>query len=345
MTPIKNNPSIKTDIHSRKKKSFLKRAAIAAVVIFVLYCAVIWFLVSAALIPSFMKKLPVFDYVTRLCYGQQVQSEDIERHIENGRAAYNKWLSQAKISYVTKKTSDGYRLKAAEIEGAEGSHVWVLLLHGYTGWKEAMYPYTWFYSKRGYHALIPDLRAQGESEGDFIGMGYTDHKDCKIWLSYILEKDPHAQIIIHGQSMGAATALMMSGEKDLPENVRFIVSDSSYTDAYSMFAQKAWEWLHIPPFLVVDSARLMLMLRGGYDLKKADALKAVKKSSTPTLFIHGDQDAMISYHMSEQLHKAAACDNTLKIIKGAGHAQAQTKDPDGFNNAIKDYITEYISTD
>ena len=344
--PPKRNESVMSAVNPGKNKNImLKRAAMAVVAIFILYFIVIWFLVSAALIPSFMKKLPVFDYVTKLCYGQQVQSEDIDKHIENGRDAYNKWLSQAKISYITKKTPDGYRLKASVFEGDEDSHVWVLLLHGYTGWKEAMYPYMWFYAREGYHAIIPDLRAQGESEGDFIGMGYTDAKDCNIWLSYILKKDPDAEIIIHGQSMGAATALMMSGDKDLPENVRFIVSDAAYTDAYSMFGQKAWEWLHIPAFPVVDSARLMLMLRGGYDLKKASALEAVKKSSTPTLFIHGDQDAMISVHMSEQLHKAAACDNTLLIIEGAGHAQNQVKDPNGFNGAIREYINKYISSE
>lgn len=345
MTLTKNGLTRPADHHSKKKNTIWKRVLIVVAGLLIIYFVIIWFLVSAALIPSFMKKLPVFDYITRLCYGQQVQSEDIDKHIESGRAAYNNWLSQAKISYITKKTPDGYKLKASVFEGDEDSHVWVLLLHGYTGWKEAMYPYTWFYSLRGYHAVIPDLRAQGESEGDFIGMGYTDHKDCNIWLSYILDQDPDAEIIIHGQSMGAATALMMSGEKDLPENVRFIVSDASYTDAYSMFAQKAWEWLHIPAFPVVDSARLMLMLRGGYDLKKASPIEAVKKSSTPTLFIHGDEDAMISVHMSEKLHKAAACDNTLMIIEGAGHAQTQVKDPNGFNGAIREYIEKYITSE
>ena len=313
-----------------------------ACILFVLYVIFIYFLVSASLIPSFMKKLSIFQEITEKCYGQQVQSDDIKQHIENGADAYNQWLDQVKIRYISRKTHDGYKLKASVIEGDPGSHVWVLLLHGYTGWKEAMYPYAYLYSRGGYHAVVPDLRAQGESEGDFIGMGWTDHYDCQLWLDYILSQDPDAQIILHGQSMGAATALMMSGEKDLSDHVRFIVSDSSYTDAYSMFGQKAWEWFHLPPFPIVDSACLMLKLRGGYDLKKASALEAVKKSRTPTLFIHGDQDAMISVDMSRKLYEEASCEKELLIIEGAGHAQAQAKDPDGFGKAIRKFIYQYI---
>ncbi|MBQ9156368.1 MAG: alpha/beta hydrolase [Eubacterium sp.] len=289
-----------------------------------------------------MKKLQIFEDITERCYGEQVQSDDIREHLKNGQQPYQDWLESADIRTVSRKTADGYKLIASEIMAERDNHVWVLLLHGYTGWKEAMYPYAFWYAKRGYHALVPDLRAQGKSQGDYIGMGWTDHYDCTLWIDYILDQDPQAQIIIHGQSMGASTALMMSGEPDFPDQVKFIVSDCAYTDAYSMFGQKAQEWFHLPPFPVVDSACLMLRLRGGYDLKKADALAAVKKSHTPTLFIHGDQDAMISVEMSRKLYRAATCDKKLLIVEGAGHAQAQAKDPDGFYGAILEFVNTYL---
>lgn len=323
--------------HKKKFKIFL----IITGVLLLLYFILINFLVSAALIPSFMKKLQIFEDITKKCYGEQVQSDDIKEHIKNGAKAYADWLDHVEIRTITRETSDGYKLVASVLPGEEDSHIWVLLLHGYTGWKEAMYPYTYYYSKLGCHAVVPDLRAQGKSEGDYIGMGWTDHFDCQLWIDYILSEDPDADIIIHGQSMGAATALMMSGEKDVSDHIRFIVSDSSYTDAYSMFGEKAWEWFHLPAFPIVDSACLVLKLRGGYDLKKASALEAVKKSHIPTLFIHGDQDAMISVEMSKKLYRCASCEKKLLIIKGAGHAQAQAKDPNGFNGAIHDFIMTY----
>lgn len=223
------------------------------------------------------------------------------------------------------------------------NHKWVLILHGYTGWKEEMYPFAYWYHEQGYHALVPDLRCQGESEGDFIGMGWTDHFDCMLWIDYILSQDPHAQIVLHGQSMGAATALMMSGE-ELPSNIQAVVSDCSYTDAYHMFGEKIKEWFHLPAVPLVDSACLMLRLRGGYNLKDASALEAVKKSKTPTLFIHGDSDAMISVQMSKELYEAASCEKELLIVEGAGHGQAQEKDPEAYFGTIHDFLNKTLES-
>ncbi len=299
-------------------------------------------LVSAALVPSFMEKLEAFERITEESYAALAQSPKIE---ENRRAALTdaqKWFRDVKPGKPAVETGDGYRLIAAEFAAKEESHRWVVLLHGYTGWKEEMYPFAYWYATEGYHVLVPDLRCQGESEGDFIGMGWTDHFDCMLWIEYILSCDEEAQIVLHGQSMGAATALMMTGEQSLPGNVGAVISDCAYTDAYSMFGEKAGEWFHLPAFPIVDTARILLKLRGGYDLKDASALDAVKKSTTPTLFIHGDSDAMISVEMSKRLYEAAACDKELLIVEGAGHAQSQDIDPAAYYDTIRTFLQSHL---
>lgn len=321
----------------------MKLLAAALVTTVLVYGIFIYCLVSACLVPSFMEKLDAFEEITAKGYSQQVHTSDI---IENRKAAVtatNEWLSGAKGQTLTRQTADGYQLTATEFFPAGGSHKWVLLLHGYTGWKEEMYPFAYWYHEQGYHALVPDLRCQGESEGDFIGMGWTDHFDCMLWIDYILSQDPHAQIVLHGQSMGAATALMMSGE-ELPSNIQAVVSDCSYTDAYHMFGEKIKEWFHLPAVPLVDSACLMLRLRGGYNLKDASALEAVKKSKTPTLFIHGDSDAMISVQMSKELYEAASCEKELLIVEGAGHGQAQEKDPEAYFGTIHDFLNKTLES-
>ena len=235
-------------------------------------------------------------------------------------------------------SGDGYRLVASEFLTGEDSHVWVLVLHGYTGWKEEMYPFARWYYEEGYHVIVPDLRCQGESEGDFIGMGWTDHYDCMLWIDYILKQDQKAEIVLHGQSMGAATALMMTGEEELPDNVMAVVSDCAYTDAYSMFGEKIKEWFGLPAFPLVDSACLVLKLRGGYELKAASAVNAVAKSRVPILFIHGEDDAMINVQMSKDLYAAASGYKELLIVEDAGHAQAQDKQPELYYGTIRAFL-------
>ena len=239
------------------------------------------------------------------------------------------------------RTTDGYLLTAAEFPAGTGDK-WALLLHGYTGWKEEMYQFACWYHQQGYSVLVPDLRCQGESEGDFIGMGWTDHFDCELWIAHILEQSPEAKIVLHGQSMGAATALLMAGSPEASEHIKAVVSDSAYTSGYEMFGDKITEWFHLPAAPFVDSACVMLRLRGGYNLKDASPLRAVRASGIPTLFIHGDEDRMIDVNMSYELFEAAACEKELFIVEGAGHAQAQDKAPDVYYGRIGDFLDRYL---
>lgn len=314
---------------------------------------------NAALIPAFMRELDAFREITVKSYSEQVQTDEIKENANTAISETKAWYKDSSRIKYAKRSDDDYQFIATYFpypqtcsfdeqgaviipEGEVMSHNWVILLHGYTGWKEAMYEFAMFYSKQGYQVLCPDFRCSGESEGDFIGMGYLDAKDMRMWIDWILGQDPDANIVLHGQSMGASTALILSGMEDLPTNIRAIVSDAAYTDAYSMFGDKASSWFGLPPFPFVDSAALMLYLRGGYPLSEASPLKAVSHSSTPTLFIHGDQDAMISVSMCFELYEAASCEKQLLILEGSGHAQNQDRDPSLFYHTISSFLSTYV---
>ncbi len=313
--------------------------------LFVIYWVVCYFLVSLALVPSFMEKTKVFETVTNTSIEALVQTSDIQNNRAASLDETRTWLKTAKASSWSVTTKDGYHLIATaftpETKDPETkSSRWALLLHGYTGWKEELYPLAYHYIQQGYHVLVPDMRCSGESEGDFIGMGYTDRLDNMLWLSEILARDPDASIVIHGQSMGASCALMMAGE-DLPSQVAAIVSDCAYTDAYRMFAKQMKDWFSLPSFPILDSMNLMLQLRGGYDLKKASALTAAEKTSLPVLIIHGQEDDMIPVEMAYQLYDAVNGPKELLIVPGAGHAQAVDKDPKLYYETVFSFLREW----
>ncbi len=307
-----------------------------------MYFILVNFLVSAALVPSFMQKLEAFERITQESYAAQVQTSDIKVNRQIALNETRAWAAEAVHEKIAVETQDGYTLIAETFPAEEESHVWILVLHGYTGWKEEMYPFAYWYHEQGYQILVPDLRCQGESEGDFIGMGWTDHFDCVLWVNYILSRDADARIVIHGQSMGASTALMMAGDERTSNKITAVISDCAYTDAYSMFGDKITEWFYLPPFPIVDTACFVLRMRGGYNLKDASAIDAVVKSRIPTLFIHGSEDDMISVQMSQDLYDAAGGPKELLIVEGAGHAQAQDKDPEAYYGAIAAFLEEYL---
>ena len=351
----------------KKKGHALRNCIVVILVLSVMYWVAVNILVSAVLVPSFMEKLDAFDRIVEQSYSEQVQETSLQKNATAMYVIGKSWAGRAEPEEVAILSEDGYRLKgviftagrmgpapssetapAASAAGgaetavvpADPSHRWVVLLHGYTGSKEMMYPYAYRYVQQGYNALAMDFRCQGESEGDYIGLGSTDSRDLLLWIDLILERDPEAEIVLHGLSMGASTALILSGMEEAPSSIKAVISDCAYTDAYSMFKEKIGSWFHLPAFPVVDSANLMIRLRAGYDLKETSPLYAVQKSRIPTLFIHGREDRMIPVKMCLQLNNAAACPKDILIIGGAGHAQAGEKDPVLYFGAVDRFLKE-----
>ena len=327
-----------------------KILAAILLVLFILYWAAVNILVSAVLVPSFMEKLDAFQRISEQSYAEQVQETEMKQNLTAMTVVGKVWGRQQGIEHVEILSEDGYRLRgvlmqdsgyAAEAgQKSAGPHRWVVLLHGYTGSKEMMYGYAYWYWMNGYSVLAPDFRCQGESEGDYIGLGATDSKDLAGWIGLILQRDPQAEIVLHGLSMGASTALLYCGQENVPDNIKAVISDCAYTDAYSMFREKIGSWFHLPAFPIVDSAELMIRLRAGYDLKETSPLKAVSASSVPTLFIHGEEDRMIPVSMCRELYDAAACEKEIMIVEGAGHAQAADKDPARYFEEVEKFLRE-----
>ncbi len=299
-------------------------------------------LVNIALIPSTMEKLDAFSEITEESVEALVHTDDIQQNHEKSVKDTVEWLQEVQSREVEQRTEDGYRLVGRAFLQTEESHRWVLLLHGYTGWKEEMYPFACRYWQKGYQVVVPDMRCQGESEGDYIGMGYTDGQDNLLWLEYILQTDPKAEIVLHGQSMGAACGLIMAGREDLPDNVKAVVSDCAYTDAYTMFQKQMKAWFSLPSFPLLNVADVMLQIRGGYSLKDASALDGAAKSQIPLLIIHGTEDEMIPVEMAYELYEAANCPRELLIVEGAGHAQAPDKDPEKYYETIFHFLDAEI---
>lgn len=328
-----------------RKKHTLRNFILAVLVLAAVYWAGINILVSAVLVPSFMERLQAFDRIVEQSYAEQVQETGLQNNAVSMNVIGMSWAQQSSPEEVSILSKDGYRLRGVIFaEGSpdpSGAHNWVILLHGYTGSKEMMYGYAYWYRQRGYRVLAPDFRCQGESEGDYIGLGATDSEDLRGWIDLILQRDPDAQIVLHGLSMGASTALILSGKEDVPPNIRAVISDCAYTDAYAMFREKIGSWFHLPAFPVIDSAELMIRLRAGYDLKETSPLAAVGKSRIPTLFIHGTEDRMIPVKMCLLLYNAAACDKEIMIVDRAGHAQAVEKDPVRYFDTVAQFLAKY----
>lgn len=244
---------------------------------------------------------------------------------------------------VTITSADDLKLalKGTVFVQEEPSHKWVITTHGYTGQSEEMLRWARNFHERGYNILMPNLRGHGDSEGDYIGMGWHDRLDMLAWIDEIIQRDADAEIVLLGISMGAATVMNTSGE-DMPSNVKVVVEDSGFSSVRGVFGYQLKELFGLPEFPVLNAANTVTKWRAGYDIFKANPAEQVAKSVTPTLFIHGDQDSFVPFAMLDEVYKAANVEKEKLVVVGAGHTMSARVDPERYWDTVFGFVGKYI---
>lgn len=256
------------------------------------------------------------------------------------------WLNSCEIEKYSIISDRGCYLQGYLIRPEKESDVYVFGSHGYRsdGKGEWCHYAKHYVEDLGYNMFFVDHQAAGESEGRYFGFAAFESEDSMKWLSFMLDtfgKD--IKIILHGISMGSTTVMIMSGKKELPENVKFTVADCGFTSAMDEFTFKLKCW-HAPKFPIVPTIKALQKKRAGYDFQKdTDALSAVKNARVPMLFIHGDKDNFVPTYMAALLHDACSAEyKDILIVKGADHAMSYKEGKEEYEAKVQEFIDRFI---
>ena len=267
--------------------------------------------------------------------------EENEQQKES-RIQTENWLDEISNDvYITTSNNGKLKLHANEIINQKNTDIWSIVIHGYCSQGKDMTYYAKQYYNKGYNVLILDLRGHGKSEGDYIGMGWHDRLDIIDWTNYLINKNPNSKIILHGISMGAATVMMATGE-NLPNNIKIAIEDCGYSSIWEEFKMQLKVLFNLPEFPVLNAASAVCKIRAGYMLEEGSAVEQVRKSKTPTLFIHGDLDRFVPFEMLDEVYQAASCEKEKLVIKGAAHAEASGGNPKLYWQTVDEFIEKYI---
>lgn len=223
------------------------------------------------------------------------------------------WLTSQDLEEITIPARDGVPLHAYYLPAEQPSERLVIGLHGYTSCGLSNFcSHAYYFHRMGFDCLIPDHRAHGESDGDYIGFGILDRFDCRAWIDYIDKCfDSKKRILLHGTSMGATTALMAIGAADLPQTVKAVVADCAFTSPYDIFRHILKKDYHIPAHPVMDLNDKMCRRKAGYGFRDYSTLTAVQNTQCPVFFIHGSEDKFVPTWMTEQNYQACASPKEL----------------------------------
>ena len=241
---------------------------------------------------------------------------------------------------VSIPNSENRHINALLYKQDEESTKYAIIVHGYRASVKSVSYLAKRYFEAGYNVLVPYLRAHRGSDYDYCTMGWRERFDIIDWINYIDSNCQNAKIVLHGVSMGAATVMMTTGEI-LPSSVVCAIEDCGYTSVYDAYSYKIPKMMHVPAFPSIDIFRRAIKKRVGFDIKEASALEQVKKSRTPTLFIHGNDDTVVPVSMAHELYVNASCEKELMICKRADHEMSALLYPDKYWCKVWEFIKKH----
>ncbi len=273
------------------------------------------------------------------------QDADKERLLNTGEAREaGAWFSEAKQP-VSITSFDGLNLHGWLFDPDCVNplpHLYAICCHGYTGEPAEMAKWAHRFAKLGFTVLVPAQRAHELSEGRYVGMGWLERNDLLAWIHLIVESDPDARILLHGNSMGATTVMMAAGDPRLPRNVVSAIEDSGYASVRMQFIDSARSMFHLPKLLAamcVDAAGLVCKYRAGFDFSDASCVEQLKHATVPMLFIHGAADTFVSPRFLDMIYGAcSSLDREKLLVSDADHVMSSAVAPDVYWSKVEGFV-------
>lgn len=200
-----------------------------------------------------------------------------------------------------------------------------VLVHGWRDVHFSRSPAAMVYLDAGFSVLMPILRGHAPSGGKRIDLGCKKRGDILSWMEKLREEQgAPSYFVLDGLSMGAANVLNLSGDPDLPSDVKVILADCGYA---SLIEQGRWMIRGMKPVIRQMSFAFTLFFFFtfmGYTRSDATPIRQVAKAKVPLMIIHGLEDNFVPTKMGEALYEACTSkQKELLLVEGAKHAMSE----------------------
>jgi pimeloyl-ACP methyl ester carboxylesterase len=231
----------------------------------------------------------------------------------------------------------------------------VIYLHGNASARVEVLPQLSFLLASGVYGVCSvDFTGSGQSEGDYVSLGYHERFDLECVLQYLQRRYQNLEIVLWGRSMGASTALMHASQKTRdhiserqesddvgiqpdPDSsstiLKGLICDSPFASLPKLceeLVEKARSQGVVVPGVIVSVALSLIARsvnnRAHFDIKAIAPVDHVPTIDTPALFVVGAQDDFIPPHHSEDLcaaYKSGVSTNLLMV--NGGHNDARPR--------------------
>jgi pimeloyl-ACP methyl ester carboxylesterase len=214
----------------------------------------------------------------------------------------------------------GYKLFARLYQSDTSTDKYIIGIHGKSSSSIGQLKYLKIFSEAGYNVLLPDQRNSGQSGKSFFSLGLNKN----------------AEIILFGESMGGAAAILAAEADHRVKGVISYCSFSSVTDIIKRHLGNPYPPIigfFIPAFIIVS------LLCFGIKVWQLNIASKIRRVKAPALIIHSRQDKLIDISHARKL--IDNCDKAEYIIFDKGeHAKAYCEQPLHFTQAVRRFLSK-----
>jgi len=243
-------------------------------------------------------------------------------------------------SALTIRTPDSLRLYAMIVESnTDTTLATVVLVHGISACKEVDLERAKILADAGYASLLLDLRAHGQSEGEFCTFGYYEKNDLRAVADTLYKLFPGRPMAIWGASLGGAVTLQAMA---VEPRYQFGIVESTFDEFDKVATEYGADWLFglRSPWLthrVLSKAGKI----AHFDPYSVKPVVSAAQINRPILFIHGDKDSRIPMWFGLRNYEACpAPGKRWYQVPGAGHNNLWKIAGDSMQQKVLSFLKE-----
>jgi pimeloyl-ACP methyl ester carboxylesterase len=240
------------------------------------------------------------------------------------------------------RTGQAIRIAGWWIPHAEAGGRTVILLHGYADAKVGAIAWAPTWHKLGWNILAIDLRAHGESGGDYCTGGFFERDDVSQVIDQLRARRPAEtrRLALFGVSFGAAVAVATAALRD---DVDAIVLDSPVPD-FAVAAALQMERLGAPVGAVRRTAVRLAQSMTAADYDAVRLLDLLPKLRCPVLVIAPEFDALLKDGFADRLKAALPPTGAYWHVPETGHLMALVADADEYAARLERFLGTAAAT-
>tara|TARA_B100000700_G_C15055334_1_gene862508 strand:+ start:236 stop:1222 length:987 start_codon:yes stop_codon:yes gene_type:complete len=201
--------------------------------------------------------------------------------------------------------------------------------------------------RHGFGIFMCDLRGRGDSPSTMSSSGLFEQLDVLGASDYLVSNGANrTKIGILGFSLGGSVALLAGSKHN---SFGAVVSDSAFADL-EMLIKTSMTGVKRIMRVCLPGMKFMAQLLHEIDIREISPARAIARTDTPVLIIHGEEDPKVPVEHARLLGRAIGASfdeielgkESIWIVPRAGHTGAFRTEPDTYIEKLVRFYEEHL---